>query len=60
MAQALVEKDKRSAPVSEADLEVIVQDLILAVEELMKKYTELADQLKDVQNPKTKTAASKG
>ncbi len=60
MAQALVEKDKRSAPVSEADLEVIVQDLILAVEELMRKYAELAEQLKDVKNSKTKTPPSKG
>jgi len=60
VAQTFVEKERRSTPVSEADLEVIVQDLILAVEELMRKYAELAQRVEDVKNSKTKPAASKG
>ena len=59
MAQAFIEKDKRRVPVSEADLEVIVQDLILAVEELMRKQAELAEQLKDVKNSVAKPTSEK-
>ena len=60
MAQALAESDRRRTPASEQDLEVIVQELILAVEELLQKYSELAAEMKEIKKAPPRATAQKG